>query len=64
MRRVSSAGAADAWPPCEQVGLRVSFENRRHAFVLVATERIRAGSELLFYYGTFCKDAMIDMYGF
>ncbi|KAL1523047.1 hypothetical protein AB1Y20_018007 [Prymnesium parvum] len=47
-----------------QVGLRVHFNDARHAFVMVATEAIPQGRELLFYYGTMCKEAMIDLYGF
>jgi len=47
-----------------QVGLRVSFKDSRHAFVMVATEAVDKGAELLFFYGTFCKEAMIDLYGF
>eukprot|EP00966_Prymnesium_polylepis_P244762 5661592-Prymnesium_polylepis.1 len=31
---------------------------------MVATEAVDKGAELLFFYGTFCKEAMIDLYGF
>lgn len=47
-----------------QVGLRVSFIDNRDAFVMKATSPIKHGSELLFYYGSFCKEYMIDLYGF
>ena len=42
-----------------QVGLRVHFDSKRHAFIMYATEAVDAGKELLFFYGTFCKEAMV-----
>ena len=47
-----------------QVGIRTGFLKARHAFVARTTSKIDAGAELLFYYGAFCKERMLDMYGF
>ena len=47
-----------------QVGLRCRFDDKAGAFVLRATAPIKAGSELLFFYGAFCYEASINMYGF
>lgn len=47
-----------------QMGVRVDFNNKRHAFTVKAYQRIQAGEEVLFYYGSFCRQDMINMYGF
>ena len=47
-----------------QVGIRAEFDERAHAFVATATQPIKAGTELLFYYGTMCRESWIVMYGF
>ena len=47
-----------------QVGLRGRFDDKAGAFVVRATTPIKAGSELLFFYGSFCSDIAINMYGF
>ena len=47
-----------------QVGIRVHFDDAKHAFVAVSTRAVTAGSELLFYYGTMCKEEWINTYGF
>ena len=47
-----------------QVGVRVHFDDRKHSFVVRATQPIKAGSEILFYYGRHCLEEGMDMYGF
>lgn len=47
-----------------QVGIRANFEDTQHAFVAKATQKIAKGTELLFYYGSFCADQWRNMYGF
>ena len=47
-----------------QVGIRAEFDDTRHAFVVTASEPIAAGTELLFYYGSQCRESSINMYGF
>ena len=40
------------------------FDDKAHAFVATAAQPIREGTELLFYYGTMCRESWISMYGF
>ena len=47
-----------------QVGVRAEYSSVRRAFVLTATQPIAAGTEILFYYGTMCRDAWVNLYGF
>jgi hypothetical protein len=47
-----------------QMGVRVSFNDARRAFVAVARQRIAKGDEILFYYGSFCVDHALLTYGF
>ena len=47
-----------------QVGIRAHFDDKKHAFVSTAAQPIAEGAELLFYYGTMCREAWISMYGF
>lgn len=47
-----------------QVGIRARFDDKEHAFVATASQPIAAGSEMLFYYGTMCRDGWINLYGF
>ncbi len=47
-----------------QVGIRASYDNRRAGFVARTVQPIKAGAELLFYYGNFCIDDAVSMYGF
>ncbi len=47
-----------------QVGIRAEFNVAAKGFVATATAPIAQGSELLFYYGTMCKEAWINLYGF
>jgi hypothetical protein len=47
-----------------QMGLRVRFSNSDHAFVASATQDIQKGDEILFYYGTLCKEMSVNVYGF
>ena len=54
------ASACVSW----QVGIRATFDNKRNAFIATATQPIPAGRELLFYYGSLCHEAWINLYGF
>lgn len=47
-----------------QVGIRAEFNVASQGFVATATAPIAQGSELLFYYGTMCQEAWINLYGF
>lgn len=47
-----------------QVGIRARFDDKQHAFVATAAQPIAEGSELLFYYGTMCREGWINLYGF
>lgn len=47
-----------------QVGIRAEFNVAMQGFVATATAPIAQGSELLFYYGTMCQEAWINLYGF
>jgi len=47
-----------------QVGIRASYDNKRGGFVARTVQPIKAGAELLFYYGNFCIDDAVSMYGF
>lgn len=48
----------------EQVGIRANFDGNAHAFVATATQPIKEGTELMFYYGSMCKDSFVNLYGF
>ena len=47
-----------------QVGIRASYDDKRQGFAAKTVQPIKAGQELLFYYGNFCIDDAINMYGF
>jgi len=47
-----------------QAGVRAQFDDKANAFVATASWPIKKGSELLFYYGSLCKESWINMYGF
>jgi hypothetical protein len=47
-----------------QMGVRVGFDDTRHAFIAVARKAIKKGEEILFYYGSFCIDHAMVTYGF
>jgi len=47
-----------------QVGIRAQFDEKANAFVATASWPIKAGTELLFYYGSLCRESWINMYGF
>ena len=47
-----------------QIGIRVAFDDRQNAFVARATKPIAKGSEMLFFYGSFCVDTWLSVYGF
>ena len=47
-----------------QVGIRAEYSDKAKGFVAVATQPIAEGTELLFYYGSMCKDAWVNLYGF
>ena len=47
-----------------QVGIRAQFDDKTDAFVATATSPIKAGTELLFYYGSLCREQWVNMYGF
>jgi len=47
-----------------QVGIRVHFNDKRRAFIAIAHKGVKSGSELLFYYGQFCRDQSMLIYGF
>ena len=74
-RRLRPPGAHDTLPPpctvtpptCAflvQIGIRVQFNKSAHAFVATATAPVGEGRELLFYYGRYCRERAIDVYGF
>ena len=45
-----------------QVGIRASYDDKRQGFAAKTVQPIKAGQELLFYYGNFCIDDAINMY--
>ena len=47
-----------------QVGIRAHFDDEQHAFIATASQPIQMGTELLFYYGSMCKEAWHNLYGF
>ena len=47
-----------------QSGIRLQFVPQRHALVARATKAIPPGTEMLFYYGDYCRERAVDMYGF
>jgi len=47
-----------------QVGIRASYDDKRQGFAGKTVQPIKAGQELLFYYGNFCIDDSVSMYGF
>ena len=49
-----------------QMGIRVEFNDRRHAFVArnLGHRPILRGSELKFNYGTLCREVWFNLYGF
>ena len=46
-----------------QVGIRASYDDKRQGFAGKTVQPIKAGQELLFYYGNFCIDDAINMCG-
>ena len=46
------------------MGIRAQFDDAKHAFAATASWPIKAGTELLFYYGSLCREAWVNMYGF
>ena len=47
----------------QQVGIRASYDDKRQGFAGKTVQPIKAGEELLFYYGNFCIDDAINMCG-
>ena len=45
--------------PPAQVGVRMHFDDASHAFRAIATEPIKKGAEVLFFYGNFCARAAL-----
>ena len=45
-----------------QVGIRAAYDDKRQGFAAKTVQPIKAGQELLFYYGNFCIDDAINMY--
>ena len=45
-----------------EVGIRASYDDKRQGFAAKTVQPIKAGQELLFYYGNFCIDDAINMY--
>ena len=47
-----------------QVGIRAHFDDKLHGFVATASQPIAKGTELLFFYGSLCREAWVNLYGF
>ena len=47
-----------------QVGIRAEYDSGKNAFVAIATQPIEAGTEMLFYYGSYCREGWTNLYGF
>ena len=45
------------------MGIRASYDDKRQGFAGKTVQPIKAGEELLFYYGNFCIDDAINMCG-
>ena len=43
------------------MGIRASYDDKRQGFAGKTVQPIKAGKELLFYYGNFCIDDAINM---
>lgn len=52
------------YPPSLGGGTYVDYNEETFSFELIATKEIKAGEEVYFYYGKYCKDRALLTYGF